>query len=532
MSKRQQIGVEWITDKYDDEVIRFYLRSLYDILASEMSMFGDETLNEVLNFKEDNKQEIKNNIIKTKLGLPSQMSAAGTIAVLSQSNAPFIIPPDLIEYIQDEIQSKEIFNRYTSTFPNNENLFIEGRNLFNTFIDSGYPTQAAYALVGALYTESGWNPNMFRKNATFMKNNDWTTIKEGLFGLSDWEKKKEIIKKLGLDKYAQVYGWRKNDVNKLNILDSKISLNKDYYNEGPFPSKLNKHQCACLFQLTEDYWGDITKEYLKMIPIVEGDDKTLYEYLMYNLEPVASSDNQDDDHKLLYASYMFKNGYDKKKDFDELKKIIPKDTSINDFIQQLLISYLLGQYVSGYMMEDLTLEEIFPDFGRLHMHSHSLKNDIIIVKKPEETISNIEITTNFKKGDGSFNIENACNWLQTNSAGQSQHVCAKYVRLALEAGGLDTSKRPDWAWKYINYLPTIGFELVGKINKSNTSGYTPEPGDIAVYMKGDNPNVPGHICMYTGRQWCSDFKQNSMIVYTSTPEAYVFRYKFDEEETA
>lgn len=130
----------------------------------------------------------------------------------------------------------------------------------------------------------------------------------------------------------------------------------------------------------------------------------------------------------------------------------------------------------------------------------------------------------FKKSSTKWDIQKACNWLHRNSKSASQHVCAKYVRMAIEAGGLSTNGRPSWAYQYTTFLPKIGFRCIGKI-KRNDKNYRPEPGDIAVYQKNGDPKVPGHICMWTGAYWASDFKQNSMIVYQGTPEAYVFRFE-------
>jgi hypothetical protein len=126
-----------------------------------------------------------------------------------------------------------------------------------------------------------------------------------------------------------------------------------------------------------------------------------------------------------------------------------------------------------------------------------------------------------------FDLQKCVNSLASRASVKSQGKCAKYVRMAIESGGLSTSGRPDWAWKYINYLPSIGFNEVAQMSSSNASTYTPQPGDIAVYMKPTyNQSAPGHICMYSGRQWISDFKQNSVMVYASlgTTTIHFFRY--------
>jgi len=130
--------------------------------------------------------------------------------------------------------------------------------------------------------------------------------------------------------------------------------------------------------------------------------------------------------------------------------------------------------------------------------------------------------TLFKRNPKGWDIKKACEWLQGNAHASSTHRCAKYVRMAIEAGGVSTDGRPLWAWQYINFLPKIGFKHIGTYTQN---GYTPEPGDIAVYLKGNDKKVPGHICMWTGKQWCSDFRQNNMIVYKNTKEAYIFRFQ-------
>lgn len=128
----------------------------------------------------------------------------------------------------------------------------------------------------------------------------------------------------------------------------------------------------------------------------------------------------------------------------------------------------------------------------------------------------------FKRSPNGWDIQKACQWLHSNAGAKSQHACAKYVRMAIEAGGISTNNRPNWAWKYIDYLPNIGFKFIGTFTREDS--FSPEPGDIAVYTEGGDKSVPGHICMWTGVEWASDFKQKNMIVYQSTKNAYVFRF--------
>ena len=111
------------------------------------------------------------------------------------------------------------------------------------------------------------------------------------------------------------------------------------------------------------------------------------------------------------------------------------------------------------------------------------------------------------------------------------HQCAKYVRLALEAGGINTSGHPGSACEYKDFLPKIGFNGIGQIKgKSDQANWTirsARPGDIAVMDHG----VHGHICMYTGQRWVSDFVQNNMWVYGGDGTCYIFRYNGEIDPT-
>lgn len=106
---------------------------------------------------------------------------------------------------------------------------------------------------------------------------------------------------------------------------------------------------------------------------------------------------------------------------------------------------------------------------------------------------------------GSFDLDKAIATLNENALSQSSGYCARYVRFALEAGGINTAGRPGSAKDYDSYLLGKGFKIV------NSSGYTPVKGDIAVFesFTGAKKHHPhGHIQMYNGSQWISDFKQH------------------------
>ena len=127
--------------------------------------------------------------------------------------------------------------------------------------------------------------------------------------------------------------------------------------------------------------------------------------------------------------------------------------------------------------------------------------------------------------DGKWDINRSVAWINANSGPKSKHCCAKYVRMAMEAGGISTAGRPGSAYLYTGYLPKIGFEHIATLStrkeQNSFSSSSAQPGDIAVMSHGKH----GHICMWNGSQWVSDFKQNNMWVYSGEGVCRIFRYK-------
>jgi GH24 family phage-related lysozyme (muramidase) len=101
-----------------------------------------------------------------------------------------------------------------------------------------------------------------------------------------------------------------------------------------------------------------------------------------------------------------------------------------------------------------------------------------------------------------FDVEKAVAALNANAASGSLGKCAKYVRMAINAGGVATPNNPVSAKNYKGYLEKFGFKQI------STASY--QKGDIAVFeaFQGDSKyHEHGHIQMYNGSQWVSDFKQ-------------------------
>lgn len=103
-------------------------------------------------------------------------------------------------------------------------------------------------------------------------------------------------------------------------------------------------------------------------------------------------------------------------------------------------------------------------------------------------------------GQNNYDVNAVIEHLNQNAQPASVGRCAAYVRQALEAGGIDTTNRPSYACNYGPFLETQGFFAV------DNSDYQPEIGDIVVFSSFGTHRY-GHIQMYNGENWVSDFVQ-------------------------
>lgn len=150
-----------------------------------------------------------------------------------------------------------------------------------------------------------------------------------------------------------------------------------------------------------------------------------------------------------------------------------------------------------------------------------------------------------------FNVEKAMQYLWTNEYGKSQGKCATHVREALCAGGLtyfcDTKtirdnydiKRSLWARDYNEkniledhgfekYQLTFGYNIYIPLEKTYTTYQNQQlkKGDIIVYIDKTNRKEIGHIAMWDGSNWVSDFRQKTNNIWGrfSDTEYTIYRY--------
>ena len=101
-----------------------------------------------------------------------------------------------------------------------------------------------------------------------------------------------------------------------------------------------------------------------------------------------------------------------------------------------------------------------------------------------------------------WNKEDAVLYLDINAAEQSKGKCAQYTREAIEAGGLVLAHNAS-ARQYGDSLQAAGFTPLN---------FTPaayEKGDVVI-IEGFQGHPHGHMAMYDGTHWVSDFKQRGI----------------------
>jgi hypothetical protein len=118
-------------------------------------------------------------------------------------------------------------------------------------------------------------------------------------------------------------------------------------------------------------------------------------------------------------------------------------------------------------------------------------------------------------GDAAWDVAKAVQHLKANAESEPVGLCAQYTREAIEAGGV-TLRRTNYAKDYGPSLLEVGFQTV------NTASY--QAGDVVI-MQNCAGHDYGHMQMYSGSQWISDYVQRDFWPYTSSrPQYAVYRF--------
>jgi RHS repeat-associated protein len=176
--------------------------------------------------------------------------------------------------------------------------------------------------------------------------------------------------------------------------------------------------------------------------------------------------------------------------------------------------------VYGEMFFDVFLSEIFSggDQGLSPLIFKDGSYYTLYGKKltPEEAKEHIMRNTAIANANSGgvtpgFDIDKAVDYINANAHSKSQGACSRYVQNALVAGGITAAKtQPVKAGgAYGPLLKKWGFTMI----TTTLDNYTPVKGDIGViqgYPGGTQcaSGPCGHIQMYNGTQWVSDYTQS------------------------
>ncbi len=101
-----------------------------------------------------------------------------------------------------------------------------------------------------------------------------------------------------------------------------------------------------------------------------------------------------------------------------------------------------------------------------------------------------------------WNKDAAVDYIIKHASVKSQSLCATYTRLAIAAGGINLKLAGD-AKNYGDSLLKAGFFALPQ-------SVVPAKGDVAIIQPYPGGNVSGHMTMFDGKVWYSDFKQRDM----------------------
>lgn len=138
----------------------------------------------------------------------------------------------------------------------------------------------------------------------------------------------------------------------------------------------------------------------------------------------------------------------------------------------------------------------------LHLKKGFLKDFGITQCMCKENIKNVAVEK--KK---TYDIDKAVAHINNNAEKKSIGKCALYVRQAINAGGIYNLSGHAKEYYDTDKLVKLGFTKIG----NDINSIELKKGDIAAFaaVKG---HPYGHIAMYNGTQWVSDFKQKSFWV--------------------
>ena len=152
-----------------------------------------------------------------------------------------------------------------------------------------------------------------------------------------------------------------------------------------------------------------------------------------------------------------------------------------------------------------TASDIPSDIGVSKTASEGPSSDLATDTVPQNTQNspNVDMST----------IEMAANYARKHAHNSSIGYCGRYVANALQAVGFKFARQGSaYMFHTKGILKGMGFGLVSQGQK----GYAPQKGDVCVINRFGS-HEHGHICIYDGKNWISDFVQRNPSPYKDYP---------------
>ena len=132
-------------------------------------------------------------------------------------------------------------------------------------------------------------------------------------------------------------------------------------------------------------------------------------------------------------------------------------------------------------------------------------------------------------------IDKALEFLERNAEPNSTKSCGRYVGKALLAGGFNirTHGRNASLYYYDKILVNARFKIIEEINNKSVQflndNYSKQQRGVILVILNKTKDGNGHICMYNGSKWISDFVQDNMVPYKTPKELmHCFFFRYDE----
>lgn len=127
-------------------------------------------------------------------------------------------------------------------------------------------------------------------------------------------------------------------------------------------------------------------------------------------------------------------------------------------------------------------------------------------------------------GGNNSTVIKASRYARSHAHAKSQGRCARYVANALQASGFKFNRQPSAYMYHTNgVLSKMGFRLV----HSGLRGFVPQIGDVCVINRFGK-HVHGHICIWDGRNWISDFVQRNASPYSAGAPGGAWFYRYGD----